>query len=62
MKNTLFHFFIATLLTLTTGAKAKAFTTPDHYLVSYELKYTYTQDSLNKFWKRTHIPSHDVEM
>jgi hypothetical protein len=56
MKNTLLHFLIAALLILTTGAKAKAFTAPDHFLVSYELKYTYTQDSLNKFWKRTHIP------
>lgn len=33
-----------------------AFNPPDHYLVSYELKYTYTQDSLDKFWKRSHIP------
>ncbi|HLP52586.1 MAG TPA: hypothetical protein VK154_16975 [Chitinophagales bacterium] len=29
---------------------------PDHYMVSYQLKYTYSQDSLNKFWKKSHIP------
>ncbi len=33
-----------------------AFSAPEKYVISYELKYTYTKDSLDKFWKRTHIP------
>lgn len=33
-----------------------AFTPPASYVVSYELKYSYTQDSLNNFWKRKSIP------
>jgi hypothetical protein len=33
-----------------------AFSLPDHYLISYTLKYSYTQDSLDRFWKKTHIP------
>lgn len=31
-------------------------TPPDHFMVSYNLKYTYTLDSLNNFWKRKKIP------
>jgi hypothetical protein len=29
---------------------------PDHYLISYEFKYSYTKDSLDRFWKKSHIP------
>jgi hypothetical protein len=41
---------------------------PDHFLVSYKLKYSYSKDSLEKFWKRKHIPQivlpvrNDVDM
>lgn len=56
MKKTILSLLIALLFFIGNGTSAFAFTLPDHYLVSYELKYSYTQDSLNKFWKRTHIP------
>ncbi len=36
-------------------AKA-AFTAPDHYLISYKLLYSYSQDSLDRFWKQRNIP------
>src|SRR5580704_16512022 len=29
---------------------------PDHYMVSYTLKYSYSKDSLNNFWKKKKIP------
>lgn len=35
---------------------AFAFSPPDHYLVSYNLKYSYSKDSLERFWKKKHIP------
>ena len=47
----LFLFSLAFIL----NAKA-ANTPPDHYLVSYQLKYSYTKDSLDRFWKKSHIP------
>ncbi len=50
-----FSLFCFILLHFQNTTKA-ASGAPDHFLVSYELKYSYTQDSLNKFWKRTHIP------
>jgi hypothetical protein len=56
MKNSLFRFAALTLFVFITTIAAKAFDPPAQYLVSYELKYTYTQDSLNHFWKKTHIP------
>jgi len=57
MKNILLRFSTIILLVITVSVSAKAaFSPPDHYLVSYELKYSYTKDSLDKFWKRTHIP------
>ena len=31
-------------------------TPPDHYMVSYTLKYTYSKDSLDRFWKAKKIP------
>lgn len=33
-----------------------AFTPPANYLVDYKLKYSYSTDSLEKFWKKKHIP------
>ena len=33
-----------------------AATPPDHYMVTYTLKYTYTKDSLDRFWKQKKIP------
>ncbi len=58
MKNTLLRFFAFTLAIITVSITANAaFSPPDSYLVSYELKYSYTKDSLAKFWKRSHIPN-----
>ena len=42
-------------MVISVSAKA-AFNLPDHYLVSYEFKYSYTKDSLDRFWKKSHIP------
>lgn len=33
-----------------------SFNPPAKYTVSYKLKYSYTQDSLDRFWKRKNIP------
>ena len=55
MRNKL-RISIALLLLVFISYGAKAFTAPDHYLVSYEFKYTYTKDSLDRFWKKSHIP------
>lgn len=50
-------FILALLATVVFLLPVKgAFTPPENYLVSYELKYSYTQDSLDKFWKKSHIP------
>ncbi|MFN8308428.1 MAG: hypothetical protein U0T73_00575 [Chitinophagales bacterium] len=57
MKKIRYAFFALLLTFLTSVSTAHpAFSTPDHYLVSYQLKYTYTMDSLNHFWKKSHIP------
>lgn len=55
MKNTPFIAVIALLLAVYTPAKA-AFTPPSNYLISYELKYSYSKDSLERFWKAKNIP------
>jgi hypothetical protein len=56
---------IGLLLVLAANA---TFVMPEKFLISYELKYSYTQDSLKKFWKKSHIPQivlpirNDVDM
>lgn len=56
MKN-LFSFRSLMLLFIAgLSLHASAFTAPSNFLVSYELKYSYTQDSLDHFWKRKNIP------
>jgi len=55
MQNTFRIFCIVILLVVTGSAKA-VFSPPANYLVSYELKYSYSKDSLVRFWKKSHIP------
>lgn len=55
MKKTLLLLLTFILFNQTNSLLA-AFNPPDHYLVSYELKYSYTKDSLIRFWKKSHIP------
>jgi hypothetical protein len=56
------------LLTAICTASLAGTTAPDHYLISYKLRYTYTKDSLERFWKHNHIPKivvpirNDVDM
>ncbi len=52
----LFRLLAACLFLLTATRANAAFSAPDHVLMSYELKYTYTVDSLTRFWKKNHIP------
>src|SRR3954471_23634209 len=57
MKNIISVRLILSLLVFTFSTAAFAsMAPPDHYLVDYTLKYSYTQDSLNKFWKQKSIP------
>jgi hypothetical protein len=69
MNKILLRFAVTCTLIATIGLSGKAASTPpDHYLVSYKLVYSYTQDSLAKFWKHSHIPQivvpvrNDVDM
>src|SRR5688500_12768135 len=55
MKNILTRLSVALLSFLLCNSLA-AFNPPDSYLVSYTLKYSYTQDSLDRFWKQKSIP------
>lgn len=58
---------LLTLISVFESAKATS-AAPDHYMVSYHLKYTYTKDSLARFWKMKKIPTivvpikNDVDM
>lgn len=56
MKNVLRILLFSLLFLSIQVSSHAAFTPPDHYLVSYELKYSYTKDSLDRFWKTHHIP------
>jgi dienelactone hydrolase len=57
MKNKFLRLFAACLLLVSVAFEAEAaFTPPDHYLISYKLKYSYTRDSLLHFWKKNKIP------
>ena len=57
MKTTMLRTSLfALLLLLAVTIQAAHNTPPDHYLVSYTLKYSYTKDSLNNFWKEKKIP------
>ena len=44
------------LLCLLACTLSAATSAPDHYMVSYTLKYSYTKDSLDRFWKQKKIP------
>ncbi len=55
MKKTLFIPVLGLLLLWACTLQA-AQPAPDHYMVNYTLKYTYTKDSLNRFWKQKKIP------
>jgi hypothetical protein len=52
----IFHLLAACIVLLFTLPAKATTTAPDHVLISYDLKYTYTVDSLTKFWKKSHIP------
>jgi len=56
MKNTRFRLPLVGLLLLFVCCLQAANNAPDHYMVSYTLKYSYTKDSLNNFWKEKKIP------
>jgi hypothetical protein len=57
MKNAFLRLVALHIILFTLFLNANAGSTPpDHFLVSYELKYSYSKDSLNKFWKQRHIP------
>lgn len=56
MKNMFLRVLIATLGLTLVCASSSASAPPDYYMVSYNLKYSYSIDSLNKFWKRKKIP------
>ncbi len=63
MKKNWLAFSISLLSIFSFHFSSKAATTPpDHYLVSYELKYSYSQDSLDRFWKNSHIPQIAVKV
>jgi len=63
MKKNWLAFSISLLSIFSFHFSSKAATTPpDHYLVSYELKYSYSQDSLDIFWKNSHIPQIAVKV
>ena len=44
------------LLFISISILSRAGSTPDHYLIDYKLRYTYTKDSLVSFWKHSKIP------
>jgi hypothetical protein len=62
------RLLVIALLLLAACSLFAAGSAPDHYMVSYTLKYTYTKDSLNRFWKQKKIPTiivpirYDVDM
>ena len=57
MKQFSYFFSLAFLLQLFSSDTSKAsFTPPDHFLVEYKLKFSYSKDSLERFWKKSHIP------
>jgi len=56
MKTIFLRFWVTTFVLFIFCSSAFAVTAPDHYMVSYNLKYSYSIDSLNKFWKRKKIP------
>lgn len=63
MKKNWLAFSVGLLFIFSFHFSSKAATTPpDHYLVSYELKYSYSQDSLDRFWKNSHIPQIAVKV
>lgn len=63
MKKKWLAFSVSLLFIFSFHFSSKAATTPpDHYLVSYELKYSYSQDSLDRFWKNSHIPQIAVKV
>lgn len=49
-------FTCAIAFAATFSTQAKSFSPPDHYLVEYKLLFTYTQDSLDHFYKQKRIP------
>jgi hypothetical protein len=55
MKNTLLFCLLAAALSFSSTLQAQI-KEPEKFLVSYELKYSYTQDSLDRFWKKSSIP------
>ncbi|MCW5906416.1 MAG: hypothetical protein KIS94_01025 [Chitinophagales bacterium] len=50
------HFTAFCFLLIALSNSFASFNLPDSYLISYELKYSYTQDSLDRFWKSRNIP------
>ncbi len=57
MNKTLLRFLLACVILFPVSFSLSAATTvPDHFIVSYTLKYTYTKDSLEHFWKMKKIP------
>lgn len=55
MKNHLLLSFLLVVLSYSVS-KASAFNPPDSYMVSHKLLYSYTEDSLDRFWKANGIP------
>ncbi len=51
LRSAVFTMFLFFCCTLFAGP-----TPPEHYMVSYTLKYSYTKDSLENFWKKKKIP------
>ncbi len=55
MKSTFLTVFLLTFSGICLAQSANH-TPPENYLMSYELKYSYSMDSLNQFWKSSGIP------
>ena len=51
MKKAAFLLFLCCFAYLVRAAE-----TPQSYMVEYKLLYSYTQDSLERYWKANHIP------
>ena len=74
MKNLLFRLWATCLLLVVVcfssmaSSPPTASAAPDHYIVEYKKVFSYTKDSLNRFWKQKHIPQimvpvrYDVDM
>jgi hypothetical protein len=56
MRNILFKLPVVGMLLIFAFSLSAANQPPDRYMVSYTLKYSYTKDSLDRFWKQKKIP------